>query len=127
MLYSVCYTYRAEFYPRISKEVNKPPSILRCGVARGKVFSLGDGSDYVGHCINNASRLSHLPPLTFCFPHRGFRVSEYMPEEWAEYFIPKSASIRGVGENETIWLVRDEFDRLPEKNRLLYRSLEGVN
>jgi class 3 adenylate cyclase len=126
MLYWVSNSYQQDFYPRMSMIVNKPPAVLRCGVARGKVFSVGNGNDYVGHCINSASRLSHLGPLSFCFPHRGFRVSEYMPEDYADLFVPKYITIRGVGDNELVWVVKDEFEKLPEKNRLQYRSLENV-
>ena len=125
-LYSICYSYRQDFYPQMSMMVNKPPSVLRCGMARGKVFSVGNGNDYVGHCINNASRLSHLGPLTFCFPHRGFQVREYMQVDYAQLFVPKYISIRGVGDNELVWVVKDEYNRLPEKNRIQYRSLESV-
>ncbi len=122
-LYEICYAYRTDFYPRISMVVNKPPAVLRCGVARGKVYSIGNEKDYVGHCINNASRLSHLGSLTFCFPHRGFQVREHMPEEYDGVFVPKYVSIRGVGENELVWVVNDEYNRLPEKNRDMFRSL----
>ena len=125
-LYSVSYAYRHVFYPQMSMAVNKPPSVLRCGVARGKVFSVGNGKDYVGHCINNASRLSHLLPLTFCFPHRGFQVQEYMPAEYAQLFVPKYISIQGVGDNELVWVAKEEFDRLPERSRVQFRNLESV-
>ena len=125
-LYDVCRAYRREFYPKISMAVDKPPGLLRCGVARGKVFSVGNGKDYVGHCINNASRLSQLGPLSFCFPHRGFQVQEYMPDEYYRIFIPKYVSIRGVGENELVWLVKEEFDRLSERNKGLFRNLDNV-
>jgi class 3 adenylate cyclase len=125
-LYNVCYAYKVEFYPQMSMAVNKPPSVLRCGVARGKLFSVGNGKDYVGHCINTASRLSHLGSLTFCFPHRGFQVREYMPAEYIELFVPKYISIRGVGENELVWVVKEEFDKLPERSRVQFRNLERV-
>ncbi|MGD0780339.1 MAG: hypothetical protein ABR954_06150 [Dehalococcoidales bacterium] len=125
-LYNICYAYRQDFYPQINRVVNKPPSVLRCGVARGKVFSIGNGHDYIGHCINTASRLSHLNPLTFCFPHRGFAVQEYMPPEYAELFVPKYVAIRGVGDNELVWVVKEEFDNLPERNKMQFRSLESV-
>ncbi len=125
-LYDICYAYRHEFYPKISMAVNKPPSVLRCGVARGKVFSVGNGKDYVGHCINNASRLSQMVPLSFCFPHRGFQVQEYMPDEYYRIFVPKYVSIRGVGENELVWLVKAEFDSLPERSKGLFRDMYDV-
>ena len=122
--YLICHAYREEFYPHICKAVNKPPAILRCGVARGKVFSVGSDREYVGHCINNASRLSRLGALSFCFPHSGFRVTEYMPEEYREFFVPKLVSIRGVGENEMVWVARDEFERLAPKYREMFRGNE---
>jgi len=92
-------------------------------VARGKVFSVGNGGEYVGHCINNASRMSRLGTLSFCFPHSGFRVSEHMPEEFQHYFIPKMVTIRGVGENEMVWVARDEFERLAPKYREMFRDV----
>jgi hypothetical protein len=125
-LYEINYNYKHEFYPHMTMVVNKPPSVLRCGLARGKVFSIGDGRDYVGHCINNASRLSHMGPLSFAFPHRGFQVREHMPAEYFRIFIPKYVSIRGVGDNELIWLVKAEFDSLPEKTKEQYRNLENL-
>lgn len=125
-LYKLCCDYRTEFYPHISMVVDKPPGVLRCGVARGKVYSIGNDREYVGHCINNASRLSRLGSLTFCFPHRGFQVREHMPEEYRRIFVPKYVSIRGVGENELVWVVGNEYNRLPGKNREMFRSLETV-
>jgi hypothetical protein len=128
-IYTVCQAYRTEFYPYISTAVNKPPSILRCGVARGKVFSIGNDKEYVGHCINNATRLSRLGSLSFCFPHRGFQVREHMPAEYRQIFMPKTVSIRGVGENELVWVVKEEYNNLPLKNREMFRGIEtaGVN
>ena len=37
--------------------VSEPPPVLRCGLARGTVFSVGNRSDFVGSCINMAARL----------------------------------------------------------------------
>lgn len=125
-LYEISRAYPRDFYPEITMSVNKPPRVLRCGVARGKVFSLGNGSDYVGHCINHASRLSRVSSLSFCFPHRGFQVREHMPVEYLRLFMPKYVYIRGVGDNELVWVVKEEFERLPEKNKELFRNLEPV-
>lgn len=121
-LYDICYDYQHQFYPRVSMAVVKPPGVLRCGMARGKVFSVGNGKDYVGHCINTASRLAHLGIVSFCFPQRGFQVQEYMPEEHYRIFTRKYISIRGVGEDELVWIVKDEFDKLPEQSKRLFRS-----
>jgi hypothetical protein len=123
-LYNICKAYNRDFYPQINTIISKPPSVLRCGIARGRVFSIGSGRDYVGHCINNASRLSHLDGLTFSFPQRGFQVKEDMPEEYARLFIPKFVSIKGVGDNEMVWVLKEEFNNLPEEKKKQYRSLE---
>ncbi|MFC2002281.1 hypothetical protein ACFLUZ_07290, partial [Chloroflexota bacterium] len=121
-LYEIHGAYRREFYPRISMAVDKPPRILRCGIARGRVFSVGNSRDCIGHCINTASRLQKLSLLTFCFPHRGFNVREYMPEGYRRIFVQKRVSVRGVGEDELIWLRKEEFEKLPEKSRELFRN-----
>jgi class 3 adenylate cyclase len=124
-LFDITCAYRRDFYPRISMIVNKPPDILRCGMARGKVFSVGGGKDYVGHCVNNASRLSHLG-LSFCFPHRGFQVREHMSPKYQPIFVPKVVSIRGVGDNELVWVVREDFERMPPDNKAMFRNPANV-
>jgi class 3 adenylate cyclase len=120
-LFEITHAYQREFYPRINMIVDKPPSMLRCGIARGKVFSVGGGRDYVGHCINNASRLAHLG-VSFCFPHRGFQVRDFLPAKYMQIFVPKLVPIRGVGDDELIWVVRDEFERLPVGNKSMFRD-----
>ncbi len=123
-LYNICRAYNRDFYPQISAIINKPPSILRCGVARGRVFSIGNGRDYVGHCINNASRMSHLDGMTFVFPNRGFNIRDDMPENYARLFIPRYISVKGVGENELVWILKSEYERLPEEKKIQYREVD---
>jgi len=125
-LYNICRAYNKDFYPQVNNIINKPPSVLRCGVARGRVFAIGSGRDYVGHCINNASRLSHLDGLTFAFPHRGFNVRDDMPEDYARRFIPKYIAIKGVGENEMVWVLKDEYNNLPEETKVKFRDFEAA-
>ncbi|OGO41208.1 MAG: hypothetical protein A2137_03920 [Chloroflexi bacterium RBG_16_58_8] len=121
--YEICAAYRTDFYPAMRMVVNKPPQVLRCGVSRGRVFTIGDGKDYVGHCINTASRLSHVGALSFCFPHRGFQVQEHMPAQYLSVFQPIHISIRGIGESELVWVVKDEYTKLAEKNREMFGNL----
>ena len=121
-LYDIGRAYRTKFYPEISKVTDKPPTTLRCGLARGRVFSVGNGRDYIGHCMNTASRLQKLSLLTFCFPHRGFNVSGAMAEEYRRLFIKKSVPIRGVGENELVWVLESEFSQLPEGQRAMFQD-----
>jgi len=49
-----------------------------------------------------------------------------MPVEYLRLFAPKYVSIRGVGDNELVWVAKEEFERLPEKNKELFRSLEPL-
>jgi len=124
MLYDICYDYQRRFYPQISMTLDQPPSVLRCGVARGRVYSIGNGKDFVGHCINTASRLANLGMLTFCFHHRGIPAQEYMTDEYYRIFAKTYLPIRGLGEKEMVWVVKEEFNRLPEASKDLFRSNE---
>jgi class 3 adenylate cyclase len=124
-LFDITRAYRRDFYPRMSMAVDKPPAVLRCGVARGKVFSVGGGRDYVGHCMNHASRLAHLG-LSFCFPHRGFQIREHLPPQYLQLFAPRMVSVRGVGENDLVWVVKEELERMPPENRVIFRNPASV-
>lgn len=121
-LFEICKEYGNSFYPEIKKKVVEPPSMLRCGIARGTVFSVGNGQDYVGPCINIASRLQKLSFLTFCFPRRGFDIEGNMHESYVEDFVEKCITIRGIGENELVWILREEFDALPDEEKALFRE-----
>lgn len=118
----ICDDYVEEFYPQIRTVVVEAPSCLRCGVARGKVFSVGNGQDYVGPCINMASKLQKLSHLTFCFPRRGFDIDEHMHQKVRRLFVEKRVAIRGIGENELVWVRKKEFDELPKEEKALFRK-----
>ena len=121
-LWEICGNYVREFYPIIRKVVAQPPKVLRCGVSRGLVFSVGNGEDYVGPCINIAARLQKLSSLTFCFSRRGFDVEKHMPEETAAKYVLKSVSLRGIGEDELVWVRKEEFDGLQDEEKALFIS-----
>src|SRR5207248_701927 len=74
-LHIICEKYKAQFIPKVNRLVSKPPPSLRCGIARGQIISVGDGNDFVGSCINVASRLQKLSNLTFAISKRGFDLS----------------------------------------------------
>ena len=121
-LWEICGNYVREFYPIIRKVVAQPPKVLRCGVSRGLVFSVGNGEDYVGPCINIAARLQKLSSLTFCFSRRGFDVEKHMPEETAAKYVLKSVSLRGIGEDELVWVRKEKFDGLQGEEKALFIS-----
>lgn len=121
-LWEICLHYKREFYPEIKKAVIEPPNMLRCGIARGRVFSVGNGEDYVGPCINIASRLQKLSLLTFCVSHTGFDFEQHMDETAAARYVLKSVSLRGIGENELVWVRKKEFDKLPDEEKELFRE-----
>ena len=56
------------FIPLINSKFRVPEETRDVGYcSRAGVISIGGGRDYVGSCINIASRLQKLSDLTFCF------------------------------------------------------------
>jgi class 3 adenylate cyclase len=107
--------YRDDFFNRINQEVGNSPAKLRCGIAKGAVYSVGNGNgqDYVGSCINLAYRLQKLPGITFGFSNKGIPKDAFRKDETR--FIKKHVDIRGMGENELISILREEYENLDEK------------
>jgi len=121
-LWEICESHVKEFYPMVRKIVAHPPEVLRCGLSRGLVYSVGNGEDYVGPCINIAARLQKLSLLTFCISRRGFDIEKDMPAETAVKYVLKSVSLRGIGDDELVWVRKEEFDDLPDEEKALFRS-----
>ena len=118
VLYDVCRKYRRELYPRLAKAFVKVPARLRCGIAQGLVCSVGNGHDFVGPCINIASRLQKLGPLGFCILQKGFEIDVHPATKLKTLFMCKKAKIRGVGK-ENIYVLKQEFKSLtPTQKRL---------
>lgn len=116
----VCATYHLEFLPKIALSVADPPKNLRCGIARGKVFSVGNGEDFVGPCINMASRLQKLASINIAFSRRGFNADKFMDEHKRTHFVLKKVSVRGIGDGELVYLDKTSFDELDERDRALF-------
>jgi hypothetical protein len=106
----ICRNYKKLFLPKISKKVSSPPSKLRCGIARGAIYSVGNGNDFVGPCINMSARLQKLNSLSFCFSRRGFNyeVNSYLTKK----ILIKKVDVRGIGNEELVCVLKDEFDQL---------------
>lgn len=119
-LHNVCKKYTKEFLPKIRIKVVDVPKYLRCGIARGTAFSVGDGADFVGSCINMAARIQKLPGSRFAFNRRGFEFDETTNKFFAEMIIVRRVSIRGIGENELIGIRRSEFDEMGPEDAAIY-------
>jgi len=114
--------YAQQFLPEMKKKVCDVPSALRCGIAKGTVYSVGDGNDFVGPCINLAARLQKLDGIKFAFARRGFSPEDQWKEDQLEYWTLKEASIRGMGEKELIYIRKSEFENLSKIDSRKYHD-----
>lgn len=119
----ICVHYRTRFLPKIRSKVVAAPPVLRCGLARGTVFSVGNGQDFVGSCINMAARLQKIPGLSFVFNRRGFDLegpdaSEFFKKEIAI----KRVTVRGIGDDELIAILKTELAAMPPPERAQFRT-----
>jgi class 3 adenylate cyclase len=115
---NICGAYKADLLPRLRRVVVDPPGALRCGLARGTVYSVGDGNDFVGSCINMAARLQKLPGLSFAFNRRGFEI-----EGWSDFqtsMLIRKVPIRGIGDGELVGILKREFTSLPASEQKSY-------
>lgn len=119
----VCASYVTEFLPSAKKKFVRPPTRLRCGVARGQIVSIGNGEDFVGPCINLASRLQKLSQLSFACQRRGFNPEECFSEwDWADELVVKKISIRGIGEDELVIIDKREFQKLSREDKAIFKN-----
>ena len=98
------------------------PPLLRCGIARGEVISIGKGRDFVGPCINAASRLQKVSQLSFAFPRKGFDPQDCFGETWQKQFIPKVINLRGIGEHELVLICASEFEALDDEEKKYFKD-----
>jgi len=112
-LFKVCQAFSSEFVPQIECDYVRPPLHLRCGIARGEVISIGGGKDFVGSCINMASRLQQVSQMTFAFARKGFDPKACFSDNWQTQFTLCKTDIRGIGKDELVFFLRKEVDNLP--------------
>ena len=114
----ICHKYDDEFSKEISNEVSSAPTQLRCGIARGNIYTVGNGDDFIGPCINMASRLQKLGPFSFAISKRGFNCFENKTLT-KELTIVKS-NVRGIGNDELIYVLKSEYEMLTPDEKLEY-------
>lgn len=117
-MYNICNNYRTVFYKKIVKKISSPPPKLRCGISRGAIYSVGDGNDFVGPCINMSARLQKLNSLTFSFSRKG--LNPEMNPEVADLVIIKKTDIRGIGSDELICILKSEYSKLSASEKGKY-------
>lgn len=121
-LCKTCQTYVREFLPSVRADFPGIPLKLRCGIARGEVIPIGGGKDFVGSCINVAARLQKISQLSFAFSRKGFDPVACFGSVWQEQFLAKRIVIRGVGKDELVLILKQEFDVLPDEEKELFRE-----
>lgn len=112
--------YLDDFLDNHAKEFTRPPLMLRCGIAQGQVTSIANGNDYVGMCINVASRLQKLADDAFSFGFTRKGLGEEEGNNWYSHFTLIQIEIRGLSKPEFVYVFRSEFNNLsPEEQRKL--------
>lgn len=121
-LKEICDKYKTEFLYQSAEQFSSPPDKLRCGIARGIVYNVGDGNDFVGPCINMAARLQKVGPLSFCFSKKGIDYKKYMSDSYVNDYIVKKCEIRGIGENELVCILADEYNQLSSDEKKFFKT-----
>ena len=120
---NVCNQYSTDFVPRAKKYASGAPGALRCGLACGLVCSVGNGEDYVGSCINTASRLQKLSNLQLCCSQKGINVEEGMPSSTVKAYLTKRVAIRGIGRGELVIVRKWDFENLSDAEKKLFKDV----
>jgi class 3 adenylate cyclase len=123
LLIDLLVEYQRDFLPKVQRTVVSAPSALRCGIARGKVFSVGQGNDFVGPCMNIASRLQKVGHLTFAVSRRGFDADRHASPAVRQSLILKRLAIRDIGNDELVWLDSGS----PTRRNVSIGSREALN
>jgi len=105
------------FLEKTVKEFTRPPLMLRCGIAQGQVTSIANGNDYVGMCINVASRLQKLAGNAFSFGFTKKGLEQEEGSNWYSHFTLIQIEIRGLAKPEFVYVFRSEFANLPREEQ----------
>jgi len=119
----ICIDYETKFLPSLRRHISTPPPKLRCGIAQGQVTSIADGRDFVGLCINIASRLQKLADgsFSFAFTQKGFEPEEGTVWHESRNFRLIKIPIRGISKDERVYVLNSEFRKLSKDLKRAYR------
>ena len=118
-MFEICKKYKSDFFKKISKKIVSSPSTLRCGIARGAIYSVGNGNDFVGPCINMSARLQKLNSMTFAFSRRGLNP-EIEGSAYSPQFVTKKSDVRGIGSEELVCILKSEYEKLSKEDKLRF-------
>jgi class 3 adenylate cyclase len=117
-------SYRNNFLPEIDKIISKPPPrVVRCGISRGQIISIGNGEDYVGSCINMASRLQKISMLTFAVSQKGLNFSLSPGHRIENELLLTKFRIWGIDTDELVYIRKNEYQNLPDKEKKLFKVI----
>lgn len=119
----ICDDYETKFLPSLKKHISTPPPKLRCGIAQGQVTSIANGGDFVGLCINIASRLQKLADgsFSFAFTQKGLELEAGTDWHESRDFRLIKIPIRGMSKDERIYVLNSEFRKLSKDLKRAYR------
>jgi len=119
----ICRNYD-DFVYGIRGRLSDSPGALRCALARGTVYSVGDGNDFVGAPILTAARLNRLNGITFCFDVHGFALKDADKKDWTRReIIVKRVAAPGFGDGDVVGLLRSESRGLSWDDRRQFKSI----
>jgi hypothetical protein len=88
------------------------------------VYSVGNGNDYVGSCINMAARIQKSPGATFAYSRRGINLDDATADDFFKTrVVVKKMTMRGIGEKELICILKSEFDQMSADDKKHYRDV----
>jgi hypothetical protein len=92
-------------------------------MAQGQVTSIADGRDFVGLCINIASRLQKLADGAFSFAFTQKGLEPETGSRWYEGwdFRLIKIPIRGISKDELVYVPNPEFRKLSKRLKRAYR------
>ncbi len=122
---NTCIEYQRTFLAKTRDRYRAVPNKLRCAIARGDVYSIGDGKDFIGPCINIASRLLSYSGIMCCFANSGFDLKSGMVRSSIARYSVKKALLRGMGEAEELICVDEgDFEELDKNEKKLFTDVK---
>jgi hypothetical protein len=81
------------------------------------------GEDYVGPCLNLASRLANLRELSLVIAQKDINLEKNMHRGNPDDFVKKATKIDGIGKAEYFYILKKEFDALPKKEKSKFKDI----